>query len=137
MAYDETLAGRVRRLVMRETDAGERKMFGGLCFMVADRMCCGVLGRELVVRLAPERARGALAVPHVRPMDFTGRPMRGFIYVGPGATRDARALRKWVSEGVAFARSLPARGATPKRPRSKAPRRSRRRGISAVHTASR
>ena len=106
MAYDETLAVRVRRLMVRENEAAERKMFGGLCFTVSGRMCCGVLGRDLVLRLAPERYDAALRAPHVRPMDFTGRPMRGFVYVGPGGTRDARALRRWVAAGIGFARSL-------------------------------
>ena len=120
MAYDETLADRLRTLVFAEPEAAERKMFGGLCFLVSGRMCCGVLGRDLVLRVSPERAPEVLRLPHVRPMDFTGRPMKGFVYVGPAATRDARALRRWVAEGVAYARSLPpaaARRARRPRPR--------------------
>jgi hypothetical protein len=123
MAYDETLAARVRRLMVRESDGAERKMFGGLCFTVAGKMCCGVLGRDLVLRIAPERYDTALRAPHVRPMDFTGRPMRGFVYVGPDGTRDARALRKWVSQGVGFARSLADAGVrTRARPKARRPK---------------
>lgn len=120
MAYDETLGGRVRRLLAEEPGIVERKMFGGLCFTVSGRMCCGVLGRDLVLRLSPERGEAALRRPHTRPMDFTGRPMRGFLYVAPAGTRDGRALRKWVAEGVEFARTIAAAGP----PRRRRPRRS-------------
>ena len=133
MAYDETLAGRVRSLLIREPGIAERKMFGGLCFTVSGKMCCGVLGRDLVVRLPPERWETALRAAHTRPMDFTGRPMRGFLYVAPGGTRDARALRKWVAEGVGFARSIATRAARP--PRAAA-RRSRTRAPGSRRAAS-
>lgn len=106
MAYDEELASRVRRTMRREIDVAEKRMFGGLCFTVSGRMCCGVLGADLVLRVSPERYEAALRAPHVRPMDFTGRPIRGFLYVGPRGARDARALRKWIAEGITFARSL-------------------------------
>ena len=81
MAYDERLAARVRALLGNRTDVTGRRMFGGLTFMIGGNMCCGVNRNELIVRLDPDREHKALAEPHARPMDFTGRPMRGFITV--------------------------------------------------------
>ena len=106
MAYDEQLAVRIRTLLGNRTDVTERKMFGGLTFMIGGHMCCGVNGNELIVRLDPEREDEALARPHARPMDFTGRPMRGFITVQPDGLKGSR-LSRWVQEAVARAESLP------------------------------
>jgi TfoX N-terminal domain len=106
VAYDERLAARVRALLAERTDVGERKMFGGLTFMVGGNMCCGVNGDELIVRLDPDHEEEALARPHARPMDFTGRPMRGFITVQPDGI-EGDALNRWVLEAVARAESLP------------------------------
>lgn len=106
MAYDEGLAARVRALLADRTDVSERKMFGGLTFMVGGNMCCGVNGDELIVRLDPDREDEALARRHARPMDLTGRPMRGFITVQPAGLKGDR-LNRWVQEAVARAESLP------------------------------
>jgi catechol 2,3-dioxygenase-like lactoylglutathione lyase family enzyme len=92
MAYDERLAARVRALLASRADVSERKMFGGLTFMVGGNMCCGVNGDELIVRLDPGHEDDALARPHVRPMDFTGRRMRGFITVQQWHDRGAEFL---------------------------------------------
>jgi len=81
VAYDERLAARVRALLGNRTDVSERKMFGGLTFMTGGNMCCGVNRNDLIVRLDPDREHEAFARPHARPMDLTGRPMRGFITV--------------------------------------------------------
>jgi len=105
--YDEGLAERVRELLDERPDLSERKMFGGIGFMLGGNMCCGVLGHELVVRLGPEDGDAALAEPHVRAFDFTGRPMKGFVLVGPGATETDDGLDAWVSRAEAFASSLP------------------------------
>ena len=102
MAYDEKLAARVRTLLGDRTDVVERKMFGGLTFMVGGRMCCGVNRDELIVRLDPEREDEALARAHARPMDLTGRPMRGFVTIGPKGLGGAR-LNRWLREAVAWA----------------------------------
>jgi len=109
MAYDETLAARVRALLASRSDVTERKMFGGLTFLVGGNMCCGVNGDELIVRLDPEREDEALARPHARPMDFTGRPMRGFVTVRPEGLADEQ-LKRWVGDAVARAESLPPKG---------------------------
>jgi TfoX/Sxy family transcriptional regulator of competence genes len=106
VAYDENLAGRVRTLFADRTDVSERKMFGGLTFMVAGHMCCGVNGDELIVRLDPDHEDEAVARPHARPMDFTGRRMRGFVTVRPEGLKGAQ-LNQWVREAVARAESLP------------------------------
>lgn len=81
-------------------------MFGGLCFTVGGHMCCGVAGHDLVVRVGPARYLEALAAPHARPMDFTGRPLKGFVYVGPAGYR-AADLTKWIRRALSFAGSLP------------------------------
>jgi hypothetical protein len=106
VAYDERLATRVRALLTDRNDVSERKMFGGLTFMVSGHMCCGVNGDELIVRLDPDREEKALARPHARPMDFTGRPMRGFVTVQPEGLKGAQ-LNPWVQEAVTRVESLP------------------------------
>ena len=107
MAYNETLAARVRKVLARHKAVAEIKMFGGLCFTLRGNMCCGVLKNDLVLRVAPEAATKYLAEPHVRPMDFTGRPMKNFLYVGPGGHGTASSLRKWIRRAADFAMSLP------------------------------
>jgi len=106
MAYDEKLAARVRALLADRPDVTERRMFGGLTFMVAGHMCCGVHGDELILRLGPERAAEALAGRRPRTMDFTGRALTGFVTVDREAP-GGRALAGWVREAAAWADSLP------------------------------
>lgn len=106
MPYSEELAARVRA-VMPAADVQERKMFGGLAFMVRGHMSCGILDERLMVRVAPAAYDAALAEPHVKPMDFTGKPMRGFVYVEPAGIATEEDLAQWVGRGVAFAHSLP------------------------------
>ena len=108
MAYDEKLAARVRALMSGRDDVVEKRMFGGLTFMVAGHMCCGVNGEELIVRLSRDAAQAALARAHARPMDFTGRPMRDFVSVGPEGLK-GRALRSWVEAATPAAESRPPR----------------------------
>lgn len=106
MAYDEQLAARVRSLLADRTDVGERQMFGGLTFMVGGHMCCGVHGDELFVRLDSDREDEALARPHARPMDLTGRRMRGFVTVRPDGLK-GDGLKRWVEEALVRAEALP------------------------------
>jgi len=106
MAYDETLADRIRDALAGEDGVTERKMFGGLAFMVGGHMACGIVKEELMLRLGAEGADEALDRPHTRPMDFTGRPMTGMVFVSPAGLRGA-ALARWVGQAVTFARSLP------------------------------
>jgi TfoX/Sxy family transcriptional regulator of competence genes len=114
MAVDAELLQRVKRSLAGEAGVGERRMFGGVCFTIGGHMACGVQGRELVVRVGPERHVAALAERHVRPMDFTGKPMKGFVYVAPDGLADARQLRKWLRRGIGFARSLPPKTTPPR-----------------------
>lgn len=114
MAFDEELAERVRAGLGAVPGVTEIKMFGGLCYTVGGNMVVGVTGQDLMVRLDPGSADAALAEPGAPPMDFTGRPMRGFLFVGAEGLRTDRSLQSWVDRGVAFASSL-----SPKRPKSK------------------
>lgn len=108
MAYSEALAERVREALVPRGDAvTEIKMFGGLCFTLQGNMCVGVVGDDLMVRVGPDDYDGALNRPHVREMDFTGKPMRGLVYVGPDGVSDDDDLESWVRWGVSFASSLP------------------------------
>lgn len=81
MAYDERLATRIRSHFNGRTDVTERKMFGGLAFLCNGRMCCGIVGADLMVRVPKGAYESTLAEPHVRPMDFTARATKGFVYV--------------------------------------------------------
>ncbi len=104
MAYDEGLAERLRNILDDHRGVSEKKMFGGLCFLLDGKMCCGIVKDELMVRVAPEQHAEALKEPHARPMDFTGRPMKGFVFVGQGGLDSGRQLEWWVNQGVSAAR---------------------------------
>jgi TfoX/Sxy family transcriptional regulator of competence genes len=108
MGYEEKTAERVRRILSRRRDVVEKKMVGGLSFMVNGRLCCGLTSTALMVRVGPEARERALAHPHVRPMKFAGRPLAGFVCVDPGGYRTDTALAKWIQRGIDFASALPA-----------------------------
>ena len=108
MAFDEGLAQRVRSLLDARTDVDERRMFGGIAFLVGGNMCCGVNEDDLIVRLDPDQADELLASESgTRPMDFTGRPMRGWLFVAPEATAEDADLESWVRRAEEFASKLP------------------------------
>ena len=107
MAYDEGLAQRVREGLQETPGFAEKKMFGGLCFLVHGNMACGVTGEELMVRVGPAGYGEALAQPHAREMDFTGRALKGFVFVAPEGLQDDGDLTAWVGRGRDFAASLP------------------------------
>jgi TfoX/Sxy family transcriptional regulator of competence genes len=108
MAYDKELAARVRAILGGGADVREQTMFGGLTFLVAGHMCCGIVGETLMLRLNENLANQALEQPHVRPMDFTGRPMKNMVYIDPPGHK-GRKLRTWVEAATAYSRSLPAK----------------------------
>jgi len=108
MSYDEQLAERARAILKGQRGLVEKKMFGGLAYLSHGKMFAGILNKDLVVRVGPEGNDAALNEPHTRPMDFTGRPMKGYIYVSPGGTVPVAQLRKWLTTGLAFTASLPA-----------------------------
>ena len=107
MAHDEGLAQRVREALGELPGLVEKKMFGGIGFMVQGNMACGVNGDELIVRVGPEGYQEALAKPHARPFDMTGRPMKGWVWVASEGYESDAALEDWVQQGIEFALSLP------------------------------
>ena len=107
MAFDEGLGERVRTLFDGAPDVTERRMFGGLAFMVAGNMACGIIGDDLLVRVGRADHDAVLALPHARQMDVTGRPMRGFVVVDAEGIAEDDDLADWVDRGVDVARALP------------------------------
>jgi TfoX/Sxy family transcriptional regulator of competence genes len=107
MAYDEILGDRVRTVLARRRGVVEKRMFGGLAFMLNGNMSVGIVDEKLMVRVGPKAFDEALKQKHAKPMDFTGRPMKGFIYVEAKGIRSDEDLKTWVDRGVAFAKSLP------------------------------
>jgi hypothetical protein len=107
MAYDEGLAQRVREALSERADLTEKKMFGGLCFLLGGNMCCGIVGPELMLRVGPVAYDSVLERPHAREMDFTGRALRGMVYVAEDGLRDDEALAGWLVPAVEFAGGLP------------------------------
>jgi hypothetical protein len=109
MAYDEGLATRVRETIGGEPGLIEKKMFGGLAFMIDGNLALGIVGDDLMARVGPDAYQAALMRPHARQFDMTGRPMTGWVLVDAAGLEDDAAYEEWVRDGVAFARSLPAK----------------------------
>ena len=107
MAYDEGVAQRVRELVEPLSGITERKMFGGIAFMAHGHMFVGVLGNDLMARVGAAAYAHALQQPHVREMDFTGRSMKGYVYVEPPGFESDADLEHWVNTCLEFVESLP------------------------------
>jgi TfoX/Sxy family transcriptional regulator of competence genes len=108
MAYDEEAAGRIRAMLAGRSDVHERKMFGGLCFMVRGHMCCGVSGRGgLLVRVGPDAPPSIFKEPHASTVEMRGRIMGGFVRVAPEGYRTASGLKKWVTRAVDCVAALP------------------------------
>ncbi|MBF0171695.1 MAG: TfoX/Sxy family protein [Nitrospinae bacterium] len=108
MAYDEKLAQRVRR-ALKDEAVTEKKMFGGICFLLNGAMLCGVTRDTLMLRVGPDAYATLLHEPGAREMDFTGKPMKGMLYVAPDAVADARSLSRWIARAVAFVGTLPSK----------------------------
>jgi TfoX/Sxy family transcriptional regulator of competence genes len=109
MAYSEAVAGRVRAALKGKRNVTEKKMFGGIAFMVRGHMTIGVQDDELMVRVGPDGYADALAQPAARKMDFTGKPLKGYVYVGPKGFTTAKVLEAWVERALAFNRTLEAK----------------------------
>jgi len=109
VAFDEGLAERIRELLRDRRGVDERRMFGGLAFMLDGHMFVGILGDTLMARVGPEAYAKALAQKHVREMDFTGRPMKGYVFVAPEGFESDAALESWVSRCAKFVQTLPAK----------------------------
>jgi TfoX/Sxy family transcriptional regulator of competence genes len=115
LTYDTEAAERVRQLLSGRSDVVEKRMVGGLSFMVNGNMCCGITGTALMVRVGADGREQALREPHVRPMQFAGRILSGFICVEPAGFDSDDALTRWVQRGLDFASRLPAKPVRPGR----------------------
>jgi len=109
MAYSESLADRIRQILGRLRGVAEKKMFGGVGFLLRGNMCVGVWKTSLIVRLCPDEADEALTQPHVREFDITGRPMKGWVLVDAEGLDKDDQLQAWVERAAGFVRTLPAR----------------------------
>jgi TfoX/Sxy family transcriptional regulator of competence genes len=109
MAYDERLADRVRKALGDVSDVTERRMFGGIAFMVRGNMCCGIIDDRLMVRVGADAYETALKLTHAGPMDFSGKAMRGFVIVSADGARTTRQVRTWIDRALDFVRTLPAK----------------------------
>jgi len=107
VAYSEHLADRTRAALIASRDLEERRMFGGLAFMVNGHMCCGIVGEELMVRVGPDLYQSSLAQPHTREMNFTGKLLEGMVYVGTEGLATEHQLGQWVQRGLAYVSTLP------------------------------
>ena len=109
MVFDETLAGRIRRRLARRKNVEERKMFGGIGFLLHGNLLVGVWKESLVVRLGEDEGEEALREPHVKEFDITGRPMRTWVLVEPAGVEDDDQLAGWIRRAVKFVGALPAK----------------------------
>ena len=107
MAYDEKLALRLAKAFSRRKGAVEKKMFGGIAYMVNGHMCCGVVDELLMLHVGPDAYQDTLKEKHTREMDFTGRPMKGYIYVEPKGCKSDADLKSWIERGIKFIKTLP------------------------------
>lgn len=106
VAFNAELAVRVRKLLSLQAEMAEKRMFGGVAFLLRGKMVCGVLGDNLIVRVGAAGYGEAMAQPHVRAFDITGREMMGWVTVGPEGTRVDSELQRWLQRGIAFASTL-------------------------------
>lgn len=109
MAFSEALAERIRQRLARRKNVEEKKMFGGIGFLLNGNMLVGVWKDSLIVRLGPDEGDEALKEPHVRPFDITGRPMKGWVLVEPGGVKEDDQLNDWIQRAVKFVGTLPAK----------------------------
>jgi hypothetical protein len=107
MAYDEMLAVRIRVALSDQSGLVEKKMCGGVCFLLSGNMACGVIKNDLIVRVGPEKHVACLSRPHARPFDFSGKPMAGWVTVSATGVATEKDLKEWLRLGVDFANTLP------------------------------
>jgi hypothetical protein len=107
MAFDESLAQRIRDALSRKKNVEEKKMFGGTCFLLYGNLLVGVWKDSLIARLGPDEGEAALEEPHVRVFDITGKPMRNWVLVEPEGVEDDDQLKAWIERATKFVRTLP------------------------------
>ena len=126
MPYNEQLATRIRETISWQKGIVEKKMFGGIAFMLKDKMFCGIVKDDLMVRVLEEHYEQALSEPHARPMDFTGKVMRGFVFVSPNGVNSPNKLAIWIEKGIDFALKSAEKNTIKVSAKDKAPSRKKR-----------
>ena len=114
MAYNEKLAGRIREVLKGKRGLVEKKMFGGIAFMLKDKMFVGIAKNDLMIRVLNEKYEECLKKPHAREMDFTGRPLKGFLFISEEGIKTKKQLSKWIDLGIEYVQKSP-----PKMPKKK------------------
>ena len=109
MAFDESLAARIRDALERKRGVEEKKMFGGICFLLNGNLLVGVWKDSLIARLGPDGGEAALREPHVRVFDITGKPMKGWVLVSPEGVEEDDQLTEWIQRAIQFVETLPAK----------------------------
>jgi len=107
VGYDEGLAERIREMLADVPDMTEKKMFGGMCVLVSGNMCCGIVDDSLMVRVGPDQYEACLKLQHAREMDFTGKPLKGMLYVDPEGVAEDEDLEAWIDRCMSFMQTLP------------------------------
>lgn len=107
MAYNETLAERITDLLKPQKKLVIKKMFGGICYMLKEKMIAGIVEDKLMIRCLSEEYDNLLNKPHAGEMTFTGKPMKGFLYIAPEGIRTDKQLQKWLDVGIEFAHKSP------------------------------
>lgn len=102
MAYNEELANRMREIFSGKGQVEEKEMFGGLCFMLNGKMCAGIIKEEMMLRVAPESHESLVELPGCRSMDFTKRPMKGYVYVSQDVLSNKKELQKWIELAITY-----------------------------------
>ncbi len=107
MAYNESSAQRIRNQMQKNPGFVEKKMFGGICFLLNGNMACGIRNDDIIVRVGKEAYEDCLALPHTRQFDITGRPMTGWVMVSSEGYQSDAELKSWLQRGIDFAKTLP------------------------------
>lgn len=107
MAYDDGLAQRAREVIEELPGFNEKKMFGGICWLLHGNMAGGIINDDIIIRVGPDNYESALALPHTRVFDITGRVMKGWVMVSPKGHEEDKDLESWIRKGIDFALSLP------------------------------
>jgi TfoX/Sxy family transcriptional regulator of competence genes len=119
MAYDERLAERIRKILKGKRGLIEKKMFGGIAFMLRDKMFVGIGKDEFMVRVLNEKYEVYLKKPHTREMDFTGRPLKGYLYINEAGIKTEKQLTKWIDAGIEYVMKSPPKKVKNKKPNIK------------------
>lgn len=107
MAYNEKLGSRITKLLQSQKGIVEKKMFGGIAYMMKNKMFCGIIKNDLMVRVLDNKFDELLKKPHAREMDFANRPMKGFLYVSPDGIKTDKQLMKWIEFGIEYVLNSP------------------------------